>query len=147
MNGVFCGVKRARSMGGWVSSNNQRENRCASERRKDSIKKTLSVKKLQRSTERRLGRSGCSSEIAMNTGRCDGQGGVRGKRWRLAESGVKRPSISVSAIEVLIIEERVARTAGSLKSWDEGLPPLAKALRIAVILTASGVERESSLVS
>ena len=37
-----------------------------------SIKKTLSVKEIQWSTERRLGRSGCSSEIATNTGGCYG---------------------------------------------------------------------------
>ena len=73
---------------------------------------------------------------------------VGAKSWRLAESGVKMARSSLSVVEVLIMEERAARTVGLVKSRDEGLPLLAKSLRMTVmILMVSGVERKLSLVS
>ena len=72
---------------------------------------------------------------------------LEAKSWRFAEPGVKMASSSLSAVEVFMMEERAVRMEGPVKSRGKGSPALAKALRMAVILTVSAVEREPSLVS
>ena len=66
------------------------------------------------------------------------------KSWRLVEPGEKMVSNSLSAVDVLMMEVSAVRTEGSVKSRDERSPPDANALRMADMLTVSGVWCEPS---